>query len=409
LEIPSERKGKSNKNKRFFFEKRNQKTFVLGAWALAAELPQARKILHAGRANAAAGAVIGRIADYGKLRHAARKTSKEPRLETPAPRRSLRPFIVLAVILSCIALACFAYYWLNRGYATTDDAQIDGSIYTISPQIAGRVAEIDVNDNEHVRAGQVLAVLDDRDAQIAVAKAEAGLTQAAAQLGVAVAQSAEAAAQLAETNANLQQAQQDNARFQRVNPHAVTQQQVDAAATAIAAAKAKSAAALANRDAMQASATAAQAALAAAQVALRNARLQRSYTILTAPAAGHISLKTAELGDVVAPGTAMMAVVGDPVWVTANYKETQLAGIQPGAQATIAVDAVPGIAFKAHVDSIQYGTGSVFSLLPAQNATGNYIKIVQRVPVKLVFDDARVEQYLLAPGMSVEPSIVVGK
>ena len=105
----------------------------------------------------------------------------------------------------------------------------------------------------------------------------------------------------------------------------------------------------------------------------------------------------------------MMAEVGDAVWVTANYKETQLAGIRPGASATIDVDAVPGVVFKAHVDSIQYGTGAVFSLLPAQNATGNYIKIVQRVPVKLVFDDPRVQQYMLAPGMSVEPSIVISR
>jgi membrane fusion protein (multidrug efflux system) len=104
-----------------------------------------------------------------------------------------------------------------------------------------------------------------------------------------------------------------------------------------------------------------------------------------------------------------MALVGDDVWVTANYKETQLAGIHPGSPATITVDAVPGVTFKGHVQSIQYGTGAVFSLLPAQNATGNYIKIVQRVPVKIVFDDPRVRNYLLAPGMSVQPSITIGK
>jgi len=118
-------------------------------------------------------------------------------------------------------------------------------------------------------------------------------------------------------------------------------------------------------------------------------------------------MKTVQLGNVVAPGTALLDVVGDDVWVTANYKETQLSRIRPGEIATIQVDAVPGILFNARVDSIQYGTGSVFSLLPAENATGNYIKIVQRVPVKLVFDDARVADHMLAPGMSVEPSIKV--
>jgi len=330
-------------------------------------------------------------------------------LESPTPRRSLRPFIILALVLGAIALGCFAYWWLNRDYATTDDAEIDGSIYTISPQIAGRVVSIPVNDNQHVGAGQVLAVLDDRDALVALGRAQADFAQAVAQTGQARAQAQSAAAQLQENNANLQQAQQDFDRFRRVNPHAVTQQQIDAATATIAAARAKCAAAAADAAAMQAGVQAALAQQQSAAVALRNARLQLSYTIITAPAAGHIAMKTSEPGDVVAPGAALMAVVGDPVWVTANYKETQLAGIHPGATATIAVDAVPGITFKARVDSIQYGTGSVFSLLPAQNATGNYIKIVQRVPVKLIFDDPRIRQYLLAPGMSVEPSIVMNK
>jgi membrane fusion protein (multidrug efflux system) len=100
-----------------------------------------------------------------------------------------------------------------------------------------------------------------------------------------------------------------------------------------------------------------------------------------------------------------MALVGDDVWVTANFKETQLAGLHPGSAATVQVDSIPGITFSAKVDSIQYATGAVFSLLPAQNATGNYVKIIQRVPVKLVFTDSRVNQYLLGPGMSVEPRV----
>lgn len=328
----------------------------------------------------------------------------------PSPaRRSLRPFIILGVVLATIALGCVGYWWLNRDYITTDDAEIDGHIYMIAPQISGRVVRILVDDNAHVQAGQTLVVLDDRDEQAALAKAQAGQAQAQAQLGVAQAQVAEAAAELAVNNANLQQAQRDFDRFSSVNPHAITQQQLDAATAAIRSARAKSIDAAAVQTAMQASVVAAQAQLAAAQVAVDNARLQLSYTAITAPAAGHVSTKTVQLGNVVAPRTAMMAVVGDAVWVTANYKETQLAGIHPGAAATITVDAVPGVVFKAHVDSIQYGTGAVFSLLPAENATGNYIKIVQRVPVKLVFDDPRVGQYLLAPGMSVNPSIMWGK
>jgi membrane fusion protein, multidrug efflux system len=328
--------------------------------------------------------------------------------EPPAPRRSRRPFIILGVVLAAIALGCVGYWWLNRNYITTDDAEIDGHVYTIAPQIAGRVARVLVDDNEHVRAGQVLVELDGRDQQIALDKAQAALVQSRAQLGVTQAQAVEAAAQRLQSDATLQQAQQDFDRFTRVNRSAVTQQQVDAATATIRSERAKDAAAVAAQTAAQASVVAAQAQVKAATVAVANARLERSYTVITAPAAGHVAMKTVQLGNVVAAGTALMAVVGDKVWVTANYKETQLAGIHPGESATIAVDAVPGVVFKARVDSIQYGTGAVFSLLPAENATGNYVKIVQRVPVKLVFDDPRISRYLLAQGMSVQPSILRG-
>ncbi len=330
-------------------------------------------------------------------------------METTAPRRSLRPFIILAVVLGAIALGCLGYWWLNRDDITTDDAEIDGNIYQIAPQIAGRVLAVPVADNQHVVAGQVLVVLDDRDEVVAVAKAQADLAQAKAQASVAQAQTGEMAAQLVEAQANLQQAGQDYARYRAVNQRAITQQQLDAATAAIRSAQAKAQAAQAQLTGAQASAAAAQAGVREAEVAMRNARLQLSYTRIVAPAAGHVAIKTVQLGDVVAPGSAMMAMVGDDVWVTANYKETQLAGIAPGARARVTVDAVPGVSFAAHVDSIQYGTGAVFSLLPAENATGNFVKIVQRVPVKLVFDDSRVKDYLLAPGMSVEPSIDVTK
>jgi len=325
------------------------------------------------------------------------------------PRRSARPFIILAVILAAIALAGVAYWLLNRGYATTDDAEIDGSIYTIAPQIAGRVAAVEVGDNQHVSAGQVLVVLDDRDQQAALAKAQADAAQAAAQLDVATANAAEAVADVAQTAATLAQAQQDYNRYRSVNPHAITQQSLDAATATIRAAKAKYSAIQQEAQSQQAAVTAARAAALSAQVAVRNAELQLSYTTITAPAAGHVAQKTVEPGNVVSPGTGLMALVGDDVWVTANYKETQLGGIHPGEKATVTVDAVPGVTFSAHVDSIQYGTGSVFSLLPAENATGNYVKIIQRVPVKLVFYDPRVRDYLLAPGMSVLPSITITK
>ena len=328
-------------------------------------------------------------------------------MDTPPARRSKRPFIVLALILGAIALSGFAYYLVNRNYATTDDAQIDGDIYTIAPQISGRVAAVLVNDNQHVSAGQVLVLIDPRDQEVALAKAQADAAQADAQLGVAQANAAQAVANVEVSEADLFQAQQNYRRYSSVNPHAITEQQLDEATANIRSSEAKLDAAKQQVQGQQASVVAAQASDLAAKVAVANARLQLSYTRIVAPAAGHVSQKTVEPGNVVASGTGLLALVGDDVWVTANYKETQLAGIRLGAPATVTVDAVPGITFHAHVDSVQYGTGAVFSLLPAQNATGNYVKVIQRVPVKIVFDDARVKDYVLAPGMSVLPSISI--
>jgi membrane fusion protein (multidrug efflux system) len=316
----------------------------------------------------------------------------ESAINAPA-KRSRRPFVILGVILAAIALAGLVYYLINRGYETTDDAEIDGDIYTIAPQISGRIATVLVDDNQHVAAGQVLATIDPRDERAALDKAEA-------QAAVAAADAAQAQANVAVADAEYMQAQQDFARYEQVNPHAVSKLTLDASTAAIRSAKAKFDAASAEAQAMQASAD-------AARTDVANAKLQLSYTSITAPAAGHIGQKTVEPGNVVVAGTGLMALVGDTVWVTANYKETQLAGIHPGSQATVTVDAIPGVTFKAHVDSIQYGTGSVFSLLPAQNATGNYVKIVQRVPVKIVFDDSRIGQFMVAPGMSALPSIAI--
>jgi membrane fusion protein (multidrug efflux system) len=316
----------------------------------------------------------------------------ESAIHAPA-RRSRRPFVILGVILAAIAFAGLVYYLANRGYQTTDDAEIDGDIYTIAPQISGRISAVLVDDNQHVAAGQVLATIDPRDEQAALDKAQA-------QAAVAAANAVQAEANVAVADAEYMQAQQDFARYEQVNPHAVSKLTLDASTAAIRSAKAKFDAATAEAQAMRASAS-------AAAVDVQNAKLQLSYTSILAPAAGHIGQKSVEPGNVVASGTGLMALVGDPVWVTANYKETQLAGIHPGSQATVTIDAIPGVTFKAHVDSIQYGTGSVFSLLPAQNATGNYVKIVQRVPVKIVFDDNRIGQFMVAPGMSALPSIAI--
>ncbi|HQT38194.1 MAG TPA: HlyD family secretion protein [Acidocella sp.] len=328
-------------------------------------------------------------------------------MSQPPQSRSKKPFVILGLVLGSVALAGFVYYLINRGYETTDDAQIDGNIYQISPRVAGQVVQVLVADNQHVTKDQVLVKLDPRDAEAALAKAEADLAQAQAQVSVAQANQGQAAANVSVADAALLQAQQDDERYRAINQRAVSQQQRDSVTATIRAAKAKYDAAVQQQAGAEASVTAAQAQLTAANVEVKNANLQLSYTTITAPAAGRVAMRTVRDGDVEPAGAGLMAVVGDDVWVTANFKETQLPGIHPGEPATITVDAIPGITFKAHVDSIGAGTGAVFSLLPAQNATGNYVKVIQRVPVKLVFDDNRVAQYGLAPGLSVLPSITI--
>jgi membrane fusion protein (multidrug efflux system) len=325
----------------------------------------------------------------------------------PPHQRSKRPFIILAAVLAVIAVAAIIYWLLNRNAVTTDDAQIDGNIYQVSARVSGQVEAVLVTDNQHVEKGQILVQLDPRDAQASVALAKANVEQAQAQLISTRANVGVAQANADSANADLTQAEQDFARYHALGHGAVSGLQLDQTDATIRSAKAKLSAAWAQMDADTASALAAQAQLDAANAQLQTAQIQLGYTTITAPAAGHVSERTVREGDVESPGTGLMAIVGDQVWVTANYKETQLAGIHPGNPATITVDAIPGVTFTARVDSIQYGTGSVFSLLPAENATGNYVKIVQRIPVKLTFNDPRAQNYPLAPGMSVNPSITI--
>jgi membrane fusion protein (multidrug efflux system) len=283
------------------------------------------------------------------------------------------------------------------------------------------VTELLFDDNQHVAAGQVLLRIDPRDlqarldqAQAQQASAQAQLEQAHAQVAVQQANLDQARANVAVTDADLLQARQDFDRFRGIDPRAVTRQQIDSATAGFHAAEAKL---QANRQMVagaQAQVHAAEAQVAAAEASVRQAasateaaRLQLSYCTITAPVSGIATHRTVDPGSYVNPGQAMFALVEDGRWVTANFKETQLEAMRPGQDVQIAVDAVRGIAFRGRLDSFQAGTGSAFSSLPAENATGNYVKILQRLPVKIVFDDDRVNDYVLAPGMSVVPSVRV--
>ena len=217
-----------------------------------------------------------------------------------------------------------------------------------------------------------------------------------------------------QAEADLTKAAQDLARYRDVNPDAVARQQVDAAVSSERSARAK-------RDAMRTTAQSARAQVEAALAMVRSnkaqvaaakanldaATLQNSYNRVVAPISGRVSRRTVETGNVINTGQALMALVSDTLWVTANYKETQLTRMKPGQSVEVVVDAYPEVKFRGHVDSIQRATGAYFSMLPAENATGNYVKVVQRVPVKIVFDDDRLKDYAIGPGMSVTPDVTL--
>ena len=415
------------------------------------------------------------------------------------PAGASRPVLItLGAVLGLLAiLGGIRYYAYATSHVSTDDAFIDGDIVQVSPQVAGPVAAVHVTDNQAVRRGDLLVVIDPRDYEARLAQARAalaaavaghqgsrltvGLTQGTSSAGVDQARSALAApqalviaarsrldqsqaqvdmalanaeqarAQVAAAQAEVARTAGDARRYEALYPkRAVSREQrddavalADAAAAQLDAARKRGAAAEAQvadsragahaaADGLhqtEAQAQEAAAALAAAQAeakqvgirrsnveqararvaqaeaAVRQAELNLSYTRILALVSGHVTEKAVAVGDYVEPAQELMAIVPNTLYVTANFKETDLGGIRPGEPADIYVDAYPGLDLKGHVDSIQHGSGARFSLLPPENATGNYVKVVQRVPVKIVLDRPPDSLHPLGPGMSVVPVV----
>jgi membrane fusion protein (multidrug efflux system) len=335
-----------------------------------------------------------------------------------------KPLMILTGVVIIGAIIGFCSWFLARGYETTDDAFIDGHIIQVSPRISAEVVAVHFQDNQEVRKGDLLVELDPRDYQVAVEKAQAQLAQAQAQVRQAEAQEAQSNAQLTQAQAQLgQQSAQfaiasinfnRDASLYQQDLRAIAKQDVDTTKASLAAAQATVDAARANVEAARAAAQAAeseigsaQAAVSVAQAAVDNALLDLSYTRITAAEPGRITRKTVEPGDYVTAGQTLFSIVQHDVWVTANFKETQLTRMRRGQPVRVRVDAFPDRDLKAHIDSFQLGSGSRFSLLPAENATGNYVKVVQRIPAKIVFDEPLDGLTHLAPGMSVEPRVNV--
>ncbi len=300
-----------------------------------------------------------------------------------------------AILVIVLLVAGFIYWLYARQYEDTDDAFIDAHIVHISPQIAGQVIAVHVNDNQFVRKGQPLVDIDSADAQAKLNQVRAQEAQAETQFNQARASERGAAAQAANT-------QRDLARYrflQKTSPAAVAQQQVDQAVAA-------ERNAMAQRDAAQAQISGAEAQIKVYHAQIAAAQLTLGYTHIVAPVSGHIAQRSVALGNYVSPGQALMAIVPLQIWVTANFKETQLALMRVGQAVTVSVDACGDTDLRGHVQSIQRGAGQAFGILPPENATGNFVKVVQRVPVKIILDRAP-RNCPLGPGMSVEPSVKV--
>jgi membrane fusion protein (multidrug efflux system) len=345
----------------------------------------------------------------------------------PEPRKNLlrRHPVALAIgaVLLLAALPIGYLYWnYTTHFEYTGDAYIAARQFAIAPEVSGYLTAVPVTDNEHVNAGGVIARIDDRTYRAALAQAEAQVAAAQAsiknvdaQMSVQQAQIAADQAQLDQAQAALVFAQQQAARYQYLaktqlagsvqNAQQYTsqlrQQQaaVDSAEATLKLAQRQIEALKAQRDNAVAS-------LAQAKAQVEQAQLNLSYTTVTADQPGRVVQLSAAVGQYAQPGANLSMFVPDDIWIWANFKETQLDQMRPGEPVTIDIDAYPERTIHGHIASVQPGSGTAFSLLPAQNATGNWVKIVQRVPVKVVMDN-RPTDVALGPGMSVETSVRV--
>ena len=347
------------------------------------------------------------------------------------PKRRRIPVIIVGVLALALAVWGLNRYLYSRHHVSTDNAQVDGHITLIAPRIAAFVTRILVDDNQHVQAGDTLVILDDRDLKVKLQQAEADLRQAEAAVGsrgragqtqaelqATRSEAASAQASVRAAEADYHKAAADVERYRKLAAQKiVSAQQFDAAEAAEAQAAAKleaarrqAAAAGSQVSASGAAVRSADAHLAAAEAAVENTKLQLSYAYITAPVSGTVARRNAEVGALVQVGQTLMSIVPDEnVWVTANLKETQLTHVRVGDRATFTVDAYPGREFEGRVESLSPATGARFALLPPDNATGNFTKVVQRVPVRIAVDQPSGAPVPLRPGMSVDITIETGK
>ena len=355
-----------------------------------------------------------------------KKGSDEQRDKPSDKPRSKKPLIIIAVVVVVLGIVGFIVWFTHRNEVSTDDAYTDGNTVTMAPKVAGYVVELNIDDNSHVHKGDLLLRIDQRDYLAAQAQARAQLVlanaqvttarealriarvQYPAQLQSAQAQQQAAAAALALANSSYErQHQVDRRATTQESIDSSTSQQVNAAASLKSAKAQVEIAGLVPEQVQQAINTVSEreAAVQQAQAQVDQADLNVGYTEIRAPSDGFVTQRNVQLGSFMAVGQVMFLLVTPDVWITANFKESQIGRMRPGDKVDIKIDAYSGFKLEGHVQSIQYGSGSRFSAFPAENATGNFVKIVQRVPVKIVIDKGLDPNRPLPLGLSADPVV----
>ena len=359
-----------------------------------------------------------------------KKKQQEQEKERDAARAKSRPWVKLGLFafIAVVVVGGFFYWWTTRFEESTDDAFTAGRTITIAPHVAGYVTELDVNDNQFVHQGQILLRIDPRNYQASRDDAQASLEQAKGSLD-----SAKFSVEVAKKNfpAQLQQAQgqlliaqgqafQAETEYKRqhgISRAATSQQAIDQSTAQMQQAEGQLKQAQgrvqqntpveANVGTTSTRVTQQAGTLAQAQAQLVTADLNLGWTVIRAPHDGWIAQRNVERGNYVQAGQSLFSIVEPDLWIVANFKETQLTTIRPGQPVAVTIDAYPRMRLSGHVDSIQKGSGGQFSAFPPENATGNFVKIVQRVPVKIIIDDGLDPNLPLPLGVSVEPTVTV--
>ena len=307
--------------------------------------------------------------------------------------------------LAILAILFGAYYIYDLlGYQSTDDAYVETTTVSVSPKVAGEIVKVMIKDNQQVKAGDIVAVIDQRDYNVKLAQAQAAYDRA-------ILNQNNAHANLNAANSEIELAQKDVERYENLyKAGAVSKQTLDKARTNLDSVKARQTTAeqsIFSSNPAQSSKVA-DADLNVLKAQLDGAKLAMEYTEVVAPIDGTVSNKRVEVGMMVQPGTPLFVIVPNDVWVVANYKETQLEKMHVGQEVDIKIDAYPHKVFKGKIDSIQRASGAKSSLFPPENAVGSFVKIVQRIPVKIVFtEDIDTNEYAIIPGMSVVPKVYI--